>query len=357
MTKASKSKQPAQDLVQELASAILQGRHMEGDILPSDTDLARKFKVSRYAAREAYSELVRRRLVRRVKRKGTVVCYNPGVPLPLLKIGLLLISDVPSNFIFEKGVAAVVGDRGAGMRVYYHYNHEPACEKAVADALAHDVQGLIIAPPLMSSHEPFRRLMAKGFPIVLAFTADPEVPSVFPDDHKAGLLVGQEFGARGFVRPAVVTDDQPYARVRFYGFREGLAESGVRMDEKRIVPVYYATEKGELITDVGRLQVDAILNQQPRPDCIFAVNDAVAIAVYYWLLKRGVRVPEDIAIAGIDNLGPRFHPFQLTSVDIGLEQMGRAAAELMLQQMNGQRGASAQRCIEPKLVVSQSTKK
>lgn len=342
-------------MARALEQSILRGERKRGDILPTDDELARQFKVSRYAAREAYAELVRRGLVRRVKRLGTVVTHHPDDGRPVRKIGLILIADVPSNFIFEKGVAAVVGDRGAGMRVYYHYNHEPHVEEAIEDALRHDVQGLIVTPPPNSSHSPYRNLVERGFPVVLAFGADPGISSVFPDDHAAGLLLGRHFGDRKFKHPAVVTDDFAYARLRLFGFREGLAASGLRVDERRIVQLYYATERGELITDLGRAVVEDLLKLTPRPDAVFAVNDVAAISVYYWLLKRGLRVPEDIAVAGVDALGPRFHPFQLTTVDVGLEAIGRTAADMLLEQLDRQPGTAPQRKIEPKLVVSAST--
>lgn len=354
----SKSTEPSHlPVVQSIERSILQGQWKLDDILPTDDELAEQFRISRYAAREAYAELVRRNLVRRVRRRGTIVTYRPDAAKPVRKIGLILISDVPSNYIFEKGVAAVAGDRGAGLRVYYHYNHEPNCAHAIEDALRHDVQGLIVTPPPNSSHAPFRDLAKRGFPVVLAFASNPEVPSVFPDDHQAGLLIGRHLGECGYKHPAVVTDDHGYARLRLFGFREGIAGSGVRVDEKRIVPLYYATEMGKLITDLGRMQADSLLEMNPRPDCVFAVNDSVAIAVYYWLLKRGVRVPQDIAVAGVDALGPRFHPFQLTTVDVGLETIGRSAAEMLLEQMDRGPGTAHQRKIKPALVISASTRR
>lgn len=351
---SKKGKPVFHSLFKKLEADILHGRFSEGDMLPSDIDLAKEYNVSRYTAREAYSELVRRNLVKRIRRKGTIVTYNPA-NTKLRKIGLIMVADVPSYYLFEKGVESVLGDRGAGLFVRYSYDIESINEEAIRDALEHDVEGLITAPPAQSSYEPYKKLIQDGLPVVLALASNPDIHSIYPNDYRAGSLVGGHFGELGCQHPAVVTHDRPYARERVYGFKEGLAHHGLKLPENRMVEIVFADEAGDYPRDFGRRECEALLAMTPRPDCVFVVNDSTAISVYYWLLKSGLRVPEDISIAGVDNLGPKFHPFQLTSVDIGLERMGVAAAEAILQQLEDPSKPPTQTQVEPKLIQSGST--
>lgn len=330
------------------------GRYQPGDLLPTEEQLVARHHISRYAAREVYAELARRGLVTRVKRKGTVATELAGVTR-LPKIGLILIAEVPAFFLFENGVEQVLGDHGTGLRVAYNASLEDRNEAAISDMLSHGVDGLIIAPPPHSSMDRYRRMVAEGFPVVIAAAQCPGVHSVYPDDHAAGLLIGEHLGERGFKRPALVTDFTPYAQVRTYGFREGLARHGVGIDPANVVPLNYASDAGQLYTDLGRRETERILQLAPRPDCVLAINDVAAISVYYWLMKAGLRVPEDIAVAGIDHIGLRFHPFQLTTVDIGIEEMGRAAAELLLAQVKNPDHPPTHREVKPRLIVSAST--
>lgn len=342
-------------LLEKLERDIRAGRYQHGDSLPPDGDLAGRHRVTRYAVQRCYAELARRGLVRRVKHRGTVVTYNPSAEKGTRKIGLVMVSDVPSYYLFQKGVEQVISETGAEIRARYNYNIEAANRSAIRELLDLGAQGLIVAPPPASSFEPYRTMVSTGVPVVLAMASDPGLNSVSPDERLAGLLIGEHFGERGFRAPAVVTDDGGYARVRIQGFREGLARHGVKVGDERLVRVYYANEKGELAEAMGRAEADRLLAMKPRPDAVLAVNDAVAMAVYYWLLKRGLRVPEDIAVAGIDGLGPRFHPFQLTTVDLGLVELGREAARILLDAFRKPGGAVLHRVVTPKLVVSGST--
>jgi len=343
-------------LVRKLERAIVTGRYRRGEVMPSDDELAEQHKVSRYAARETYNELVRRGLVERVKRRGTVVTYDPSNPR-VRKVGLILIADVPAFFLFEQGVEQILGEHGSGLRVAYHYGLEERNTAALNDMLSHEVDGLIVAPPPHSGFDRYRQLIDEGIPVVVAGTVCPFVHSVYPNDHKAGLLMGDHFGAQGFKNPALVTDWAPYARERMFGFREGLTRHGISLNEENAIALRYATESGEAYPDLGRREVEQFLQLSPRPDSILVVNDRAAISVYYWLLRHGLRIPEDVAVAGIDYLGPRFHPFQLTTVDIGLEETGRRCASLLLEQIGGGNGKPTHHQIEPKLVVSASTQR
>lgn len=343
-------------LLRRLERDLKAGRYRDGDLLPTEEQLVARHRISRYAAREVYAELARRGLVTRVKRKGTVATALAGTTR-LPKIGLILIAEVPAFFLFENGVEQVLGDHGTGLRVAYNASLEDRNEAAIADMLAHDVDGLIIAPPPHSGLDRYRKMVADGFPVVIAATSCPGVHSVYPDDHQAGLLMGEHFGQQGFRRPALLTDHAPYAQIRTYGFREGLARHGVALEDRNIVSLFYASNTGQMYTDLGRRETEQLLKLDPRPDCILAVNDVAAISAYYWILKAGLRVPDDIAIAGIDHIGLRFHPFQLTTVDIGIEEMGREAAQLLLAQVKDPDLAPVHREIAPKLVVSESTRR
>ncbi len=344
------------EVAARLEQELKQGRYAVDSLLPTEEETAARFGVSRYAVSQAYGELARRGLVRRVRRLGTKVIYDPAAVV-VHKFGLVMVANVPAYSLFHQGVEEVVGDHGIELSVRYHYWKNALDEAAVADAIDHGAQGLIVTSSLADSRRRYRELADKGFPLVLAMASDPDLHSVFPNDHKAGMLVGEHFGRQGFRSPAVVCGDQDYARIRVYGFREGMAFHGIRLGDDRTVQATYRNEDGEPLPNVGRSEAEKLMALDPRPDCVFVINDSLAISVYYWLLKAGLRVPEDIALAGVDNLGPRYHPFQLTSVDIGLARAGRESAELLMSLIERPQTKTVHRQIEPELVVSASTQR
>jgi LacI family transcriptional regulator len=90
-------------------------------------------------------------------------------------------------------------------------------------------------------------------------------------------------------------------------------------------------QRGAFTRDGGRQAARHLLRRNPELDCLFAVNDVMAIGAMAAARELGYRVPEDLAIAGFDDIpsaGDAFPP--LTTVRIDLEAMGREAMRLVL---------------------------
>ncbi|WP_457566088.1 LacI family DNA-binding transcriptional regulator, partial [Caldithrix abyssi] len=87
----------------------------------------------------------------------------------------------------------------------------------------------------------------------------------------------------------------------------------------------------------GRNGMKALLELAERPDAIFAVNDPVAIGAYDVLKQKGLKIPDDMGIVGFSNnpISSFVHP-PLTTVHQPAYEMGKKAAELLLQQIDSQ---------------------
>lgn len=143
-------------------------------------------------------------------------------------------------------------------------------------------------------------------------------------------------GARDLARALV---DQGYRRFaaftgvsslltssdRLQGFRDGLGEFGLALDDDRV----YRTD---FTRDGGIAAVDAMLDDGIDDiDCVFAVNDVMAIGALSRLRDRGVSVPDDIAIAGFDDIDTaRDVTPALTTVRLPLADVGAEAIHLAL---------------------------
>ena len=103
--------------------------------------------------------------------------------------------------------------------------------------------------------------------------------------------------------------------------------------------------------------VDSILAAEKRPDAIISGNDMIAIALLNALLRRGIRVPEDIAIVGHDDIEAAHQAvIPITTVRQPIEQLGRLAAELLFREGEGTEPPEIRHIVfEPELVVREST--
>ena len=95
-------------------------------------------------------------------------------------------------------------------------------------------------------------------------------------------------------------------------------------------------------------------------DAIVCYNDQVALEVIQALSEKGLKVPEDISVTGYDNsLIAENGPVPLTTISHPKEQLGRMAAQLLLEKMNGvpEEKSAVPRIIVPELIVRDSCRK
>lgn len=126
---------------------------------------------------------------------------------------------------------------------------------------------------------------------------------------------------------AVITGplDQTSAQDRLTGYREALAAEGVAPQDSLIVAGGFTAEGGE--TAMAEL-----LDRRPDLDAVFACNDLMASGALRTLRARGRAVPDDVAVAGYDNLeAAAWAEPALTTVHQDVEEMGRKMAQLLLR--------------------------
>lgn len=229
--------------------------------------------------------------------------------------------------------------RGDALREQYH----------VQALLGRRVDGLMIVG---ARPDPRPSLGTLPVPVVYAYapSQDPADMSVVSDNVLGGRLVAEHLLACGRRRIAVVTGDPSYgaAHDRAAGVRAALDEAGVApLGEDRY---------GAWTEEWGRTAAALVLDQHPDVDAIACGSDHIARGVLDTLREAGRRVPEDVAVTGHDNweilaLNARPH---LTSVDMNLEEVGRRAAALLFDAIEGH-GRSGTEVVPCRLVPRGST--
>jgi len=211
------------------------------------------------------------------------------------------------------------------------------------------VLGVLLTPVHDTPSEALTEVRAHGTPVVLVDRGGvSEQASVAVDDVLGGRLAGEHLLGAGHERIAYVGVATPLRQVeeRLRGVRLAVGAAGS-------VDVVNAAG---LTVRAGSQAAAQILAgpEAGRPTAVFCANDLLAIGVLNECLRRGVRIPDELAVVGYDDIGfAATTTVPLTSVRQPRELLGRTAVELLLAQVEGR--PAQQIVFEPELVVRRST--
>ena len=272
----------------------------------------------------------------RVREAIAQLGYVPNESARQLRAGsskalalILLDAWLPYFHELSRGVEDVTREGGWSL-FFSNSNRDGAQERRNIDMFeAHRVQGIIIYP-LDDVVPRLEQLADRGIRSVVVgpIPASTKVASVLFDDTGGGRLAGEHLLSIGRRRilflgnPAVSQSND-----RLAGLRAAVADSTATV-EVLDVP-HLATEDG--MEAGARI---AALPPADRPDAIFAANDMVALGVLTQLMRHGIRVPDDIALVGFDDVDQAHQSVvPLTSVRQPGYEIGRAAGAALLQQL------------------------
>ncbi|SDU94166.1 DNA-binding transcriptional regulator, LacI/PurR family [Microlunatus sagamiharensis] len=191
------------------------------------------------------------------------------------------------------------------------------------------VDGLIMSPLTLGPAD----LYARTDPTPLLLLGEQAGASPYPhvavDNTAAGQAATEHLLGLGRRRVAALgameSEPRRAADLRLTGYRRGLEAAGLELDERLVLPVvdYQRAD--------GAAAARQLLESDVRPDAIFAFSDLLALGAMHELLVAGVRVPEDIAVIGFDDIEEsRYSTPSLSSVSPDTSSLARTAVELLL---------------------------
>jgi LacI family transcriptional regulator len=269
----------------------------------------------------------------------------------------LVVLDVANPFFTDiaRGVEAAVAAEGLAV-ILCDSAERADRERRYLDLLEEQrVQGILITP-VEGVGEQLRQLRQRGTPVVLVdrWASTRSFCSVSVDD-----VYGGELAATHLV-------DQGHERIAFVGGPFVLKQVSDRYDGARRViaagppaSALARVETAALNVSSGRAAGAQIaeLPARRRPTAAFCANDLLALGVLQEMTRRQLRVPDDIAIVGYDDIDfAAAAAVPLSSVRQPRDELGRAAAELLIEETSEDRHHSHRQLVfEPELVVRASS--
>jgi LacI family transcriptional regulator len=228
-------------------------------------------------------------------------------------------------------------------------------EAAIEQLLGHRMDGLIVASCSVSPAK-FQQLKEQGIPFVMIDRYFPEFKTNFVgvDDRAVGRMATEHLIAMGCKRIAHIRGLPFTTGVgRFEGYKQALTRNGMKFDPSLVSP--YMTADGR-DWQQSLIAMRTLLDGK-RPDGVFCYNDPMAIAAIDVAQDAGLRIPQDIAFIGCDNLHyDGSLKSSLSSMDHHSSQIGVRAAKLLLSLLKDKTSKSIRQIVlQPSLVVRDSS--
>lgn len=344
-----------QKIFDRLNHDIASGHYQPGRKFPSEAALVQRFGVSRITVGHAVQELQRRGLVDRIPGSGTYVRATIGRPVGGFLFGLI-IPNLGETEIFEpicQGIAGSPGAKGHGL-LWPHADlaggsREEQALQLCEQCIRRGVSGVFFAPLELSSRsgEINRRVMKKlraaGVPVVLLDRRPEETSAgmrcdlVGIDNYRAGYLAAEHLLKHGACRIGFLAYQNQASTVqaRILGYRAAVTDG----------QVFHVAAGAALDLPAAALKCKAFV----------CANDRIAGYLMHTLLSRGVRIPEDVRIVGIDDVNyAALLPVPLTTVHQPCQDIGEAALRVMLDRLDHPKMPAREILLDCELVIRQS---
>ena len=351
-----------------LRAEIEGGLFVPGSRLPAEPDLALQFGVSRGTLRQALQALRAENLIDAVPGRGNFVARGrparierrrrvvgvivPSVAQPYVADLLAWIEEE----LHERDYAMLVGSGGSTRQQQAGRIHRVLDEGA---------SGLVVYP---IDYEPdpslFVHLLERDFPIVLIdrHVVGLAVDTVEPDNMGGAYAAVRHLLQLGHRRIAFVSTDNlrtTSVADRLRGYQEALAEQGQAFDPELVFSDLPVARRWPIQAADSRQRDVAALSrflERRRPTAVFTLHDYLAADVFEAAATLGLAVPRDLALASFDDDPAAAKlPVPLTAVAQPREQLGRTAARLLVERIEGRRHETARLVLPTELVVRESS--
>ncbi|UCC85885.1 MAG: substrate-binding domain-containing protein [Anaerolineales bacterium] len=291
----------------------------------------------------------------RVERAIQELGYVPSVAARSLRSKqtrtlALVLPDITNSFwtTIARGVEDTAQGRGYSV-LLYNTDETPSKQSRCLDVIASQrVDGVIIAPYDSDAHN-LVKLQTRQIPTAIIDRRSKgwEVDTVYGDSVSGARALVRHLIKLGHKQVAIVSGPvgASTAEDRVAGYRMALTEAGIPANLRLI-------KRGEFRAVSGERLTYQLLDEGLEPTAIFAANNVIALGVIDALEKRGLRIPQDVALVCFDDFpnASRFFPFLTVAVQPAYD-MGVNAAQLLLSRLDAELGLRPRQVVLPTRLI------
>lgn len=247
----------------------------------------------------------------------------------------LLLSDLAAPYYAELASRVMTAAERRGYRVLVQQSGALEANElgALQGPLRQLTDGLLFTPLVMGADAVASHRGTKPVVLLSEHILDPRLDLVTMRNRDAAHALTAHLLAGGRRRIAVLGarpgESAGSAGLRLNGYRSAMEDAGVPFDPALVAP-------GEWRRDGGASAVAGLLGRGIPFDAVFGLNDALALGAMHELLVRGVKVPNEVAVVGFDDIEEaRFASPSLTTVSPGMDEIAERSIGLLIDRIDG----------------------
>ena len=336
-----------EQIEENIKQQIKSGELKEGEQIGSQNELAKKYDVSVITIKKALLNLVNNGYLYTRVGKGTYVANKA--------------EEQPKKFLNEKTIGLVLRDlKHPFFSMIVHSIEEKAYELGYTILLSSSsnqiereesqinhfinlgVDGLIIASLSLeyTANSYVQKLQEQNFPyIMISYMHDPQYWFVGSDNETGGFLATEHLINQGYKKIGYVHigSNNLLSEVRKNGYTRALIEYDIPFDAKMV----YSLGKEPYDTGEDRMQLGYEFGKSfekwnDKPEALFFYCDSAAIGFIKYMNEAGIRVPDDIAVVGYDDIEiASLASVPLTTIKQPADRIGRTAVDVLNNRITG----------------------
>lgn len=341
-----------------LEDYIKQNNLETGTRLPTESELIEKTKVSRVTLRRALCNMQEQKLIYSIQGSGYYV-GKLNVNFQTDSVPIIISYDHEDSKILNivQGAQTYLNKRQCSLNLHIS-KRNPQIEKELLQQLYNQGYRCVIIFPVSSEDniEFYFSMIQKGMNLIFIDRQPKNISCcnlVKSDNMTGGYLATKHLIEQGH-RNIVVFGLEPLDHTstiyeRYCGYKHAMQEFGIPEPSQSY---YFAPYKKE------NDDIKKILNPANKITSVFAINDHAAVDIATHAYNAGLKVPDDIAIVGFDNLNVTkiFTP-NISTIDQPFTQLGESAAEIAYKYINKTLTGYTQIILPIKLLVRESSNK
>ncbi len=343
----------------DIKSRIDKSELKVGDMLQSQNELVKYYDVSLITVKRAISDLIAEGVLYSRIGKGTYIA-DPKRKLDLNNhktIGVVL-KDLEHPF-FAPMISRI--EKATQQEKYNILLSSSAGnldkeESQIEHLRRIGTNGLIIASLSLEyvASKTLRKLHDENFPYVMvSYMHDPDIWFVGSDNELGAFMATEHLIKEGFKKIGILHGGKgnSLGGVRKNGWKKALNKYNLEQDEKYIYYLDNITARYDSGYRIGK----KFVKLKDRPEALFIYTDSAALGFQKAVMEEGLKIPEDIAIVGFNDIESARHAaVPLTTIKQPIRKIGELAVKVVTARINGE-DVPTRTILKPKLVVRDSS--